>query len=70
MQDALEDRKTLVATHVDRLTREEFLTLARREDRSLASVIRRALARELEQARTNEELLRSLGVAHEEEDEC
>jgi hypothetical protein len=50
-QFAQEDRKTLVATQVDQVTRRELLTLAHREDRSLASVIRRALNRELKRAR-------------------
>ncbi len=45
-----DERKTLVATHVDVDVREQLAALARREDRSLASIIRRALARELERA--------------------
>jgi hypothetical protein len=49
-----EDRK-LVGAHVDREVREKLLALARREDRSLASIVRRALARELERGPDNEE---------------
>jgi predicted transcriptional regulator len=33
----------LIATHVDELTRAELLALARTEDRSVASIVRRAL---------------------------
>ena len=38
----------LIAAHVDETTRAELLTLARREDRSVASIIRRALREFLE----------------------
>ena len=50
-QLAEEPRPTqVVGAHVDAGTRRELLRLAKAEDRSLASVIRRALARELERA--------------------
>ena len=44
----VQDDRKLVGAHVDAEVREKLLDLARREDRSLASVVRRALARELE----------------------
>ena len=50
----LAQERAFVGAHVDRLTRAELLALARREDR-LASIIRRALARELERADTHEQ---------------
>jgi hypothetical protein len=52
--------RAFVGAHVDSLTRAELLALARREDRSLASIIRRALAAELARADINE-----TGDAHE-----
>jgi hypothetical protein len=45
----------LVSAHVDAKVREKLLAVARREDRSLASLIRRALVRELELAHDEEE---------------
>ena len=48
MSQLVQDDRKLVGAHVDREVREKLLALARREDRSLASIVRRALARELE----------------------
>ena len=45
-----EQRSVLVAAHVDRVVHERLLEVARGEDRSLASLVRRALDRELERA--------------------
>lgn len=44
----------LVATHVDEVTRAELLALARREDRSVSWILRRAIDRELERGNDNE----------------
>ena len=50
-----EQRSVLVAAHVDRDTHAQLLELARDEDRSFASVIRRALDRELRSAHHDEQ---------------
>jgi predicted transcriptional regulator len=39
-----------IGTHVDPLTRDELIALARREDRSMSWVLRRALTAYLERA--------------------
>ena len=48
MSQLVQDDRKIVGAQVDAEVREKLLALARREDRSLASVVRRALARELE----------------------
>jgi predicted transcriptional regulator len=53
VQDAPKDQ--LIATHVDALTRDELIALARREDRSVSWVLRRALATYLERGDNDEE---------------
>jgi len=54
MSQIVQDDRRLVGAHVDLEVREQLLALARREDRSLASIVRRALTRELEQAHSDE----------------
>lgn len=50
-----DDHKTrLVGAQVGEELREQLMALARREDRSLASVVRRALERELERVHDEE----------------
>jgi predicted DNA-binding protein len=44
------DRRGLVAAHLDREQRDRLAALARTEDRSIASILRRAIAAELERA--------------------
>ena len=46
---------SFVGAHVEDEIRAQLLDLAREEDRSLASVIRRALDRELERAHADDE---------------
>jgi hypothetical protein len=46
-QDA--PKSELVAAHVDSMTRDELVALARQEDRSVASIVRRALAAYLDE---------------------
>ncbi len=53
-QLAQDDHKTLVGAQVGEELREQLIALVRREDRSLASVVRRALERELERAQADE----------------
>jgi predicted transcriptional regulator len=55
MGQLVEDDRKLVGAHVDREVREQLLALARREDRSVASIVRRALSREIEREHTDEE---------------
>ena len=50
-----EHRSVLVAAHVDHDTHARLLELARGEDRSLASLVRRALDRELRNAHHDDE---------------
>lgn len=47
-QLADEHRDAFIGAHVDPRTRAQLLELARAEDRSLASVLRRAIDRELD----------------------
>ena len=47
MDQLVQAHRSFVGAHVDQDTRAALLELARDEDRSLASVIRRALEREL-----------------------
>ena len=56
MQQGVRDRRrsALVATHVDPRIREQLVALAQREDRSVSSIIRRALDRELERTGDDE----------------
>jgi predicted transcriptional regulator len=51
-QDA--PKTELIAAHVDEMTRAELLTLARREDRSVASIVRRALREFLDRGNNDE----------------
>ena len=55
MGQLVEDDRKLVGAHVDREVREQLLALARREDRSVASIVRRALSREIEREHTDKE---------------
>jgi len=48
MTQVAQEHRRFVGAHVDHGTRAQLLELARDEDRSLASVMRRALDRELE----------------------
>jgi len=50
-----EPRSAFVGAHVDQGTRAQLLELARDEDPSLSSVIRRALDRELQRVRHDEQ---------------
>lgn len=53
MTQVAQEHRSFVGAHVDQGIRAQLLELARDEDRSLASVIRRALDRELERVRTD-----------------
>ena len=62
-QLAEEHRAAFVGAHVDPNIRAQLLELARAEDRSLASVIRRALDRELDRGHQDRALGKSTGEA-------
>ena len=53
MTQLAQEQRSFVGAHVTEQTRAQLLELARDEDRSLASVIRRPLERELQRAHTN-----------------
>ena len=55
MSQLVQDDRKLVGAHVGAEMRGQLLALAREEDRSLASIVRRALARELEHAHNETE---------------
>jgi predicted transcriptional regulator len=52
-QDA--PKTEFIGTHVDELTRDELIALARREDRSMSWVLRRALTAYLERGDEKED---------------
>ena len=55
MGQIVQEQRSFVGAHIAEETRAQLLELAREEDRSLASVIRRALDRELERAASDHE---------------
>ena len=55
MAQIVQDDRRLVGARVDPQVREQLFALARREDRSVSSVVRRALVREIERDHDEEE---------------